>query len=132
MCLYLSLTTAPTTLVQDQASVHAHLQSSSRTIKGLWDQINSALKSLHLVVESKAKDDKHLKAAHVLRIEGHTRVLEILNREKVQVLEAFKRAGGGAATGPQDPGANPDHADFWARIGELDATIEKVGGWAGV
>jgi hypothetical protein len=100
--------------------------SSAKTIKGVWDQINSALKSLQLVVESKAKEDKHLKQAHLLRIEGHSRVLDILGREKTAVLEAFKRAGGAAAVPPGGVVDTSGDPEFWAKIGELDATIAKV------
>jgi hypothetical protein len=103
----------------------AHVQESTKKIRGLWDQIQSTIKSLQLVVASKTKEDKHLKHAFELRIETHVRVLDILNREKAQVLEAFKKAGG-VPGAPRDLAAGSDDAVFWARIGELDATILKV------
>ena len=53
----------------------ASVQESTKKIRGIWEQLQSTLKSLQLVVATKAKEDKHVKAASELRVEGHTRVL---------------------------------------------------------
>jgi hypothetical protein len=109
----------------EAAHAAAHLQESTRKIKGLWDQIQSTLKSLQLVVAAKTKEDKHMKAAFELRVESQSRVVEILTKEKASVLEGFRRAGGNPGVSASQA-TTPAEAEFWARMGELDASLQKV------
>lgn len=95
---------------------------STSLVRGLWEQMDSTLKSAVHTIEAKDREERAERPNLELRAEGLTKLKEILVKEKDAVVDKFRAAG---ATHPPSVTADMENA-FWARVGELDSAIQRV------
>jgi hypothetical protein len=95
---------------------------TSQLVRGLWEQLESTLKSASAVLERKEHEDRVERPNLELRAEGLAKFRDIVTKEKETYVDRFRAASGA----PGVPGTAEAENSFWARIAELDAAIQKA------
>jgi hypothetical protein len=95
---------------------------TSQLVRGLWEQLESTLKSATAVLERKEQEDRAERPNLELRAEGLAKLRDIVTKEKETYVDRFRAAS--SASGA--PGTAEAENSFWARIAELDTAIQKV------
>ena len=100
------------------------MSDTNALIRGLWEQMDSALRNCGRSLESREKEDKASRSVLDLRIDGLAKFRDVVVKEKEGVIEKFRaKYGAPGRAAPMD-----EEAQFWAKIGELDSALQKVGG----
>lgn len=88
-------------------------------VRGLWEQLESTLRSAARAIEGKEREEKEARPALEARIARLTKIRDTILKEKEAYVDKHSPA---LAAKPTIEFENT----FWARVGELDSSIRRV------